>query len=145
MNLRQLFLSFDGRINRAQFWLVTLVALLALAPAGYASYVDPMAFTDATVVPVLGGIAAVAGIYLLLSGGVKRLHDRNKSGAWLLLFGPGAAAIQWVGDLIAYDLVMLAFSVASFAISVWYFVETGFLRGTRGANEYGPDPATHPA
>ena len=31
-------------------------------------------------------------------------------------------------------------SVAAFAISVWLFVEIGFLRGTQGPNRFGPDP-----
>jgi uncharacterized membrane protein YhaH (DUF805 family) len=31
-------------------------------------------------------------------------------------------------------------SVAAAAISVWLFVEIGFLRGTQGPNRFGPDP-----
>lgn len=34
------------------------------------------------------------------------------------------------------------FSLASFAVSIWGLVELGFLRGTPGPNQYGPDPIT---
>jgi uncharacterized membrane protein YhaH (DUF805 family) len=30
--------------------------------------------------------------------------------------------------------------VAAFALSIWGLVEIGFLRGTVGPNQYGPDP-----
>ncbi len=33
-----------------------------------------------------------------------------------------------------------AVDVFNFVISLWYFVWLGFFRGTRGANQYGPDP-----
>ena len=46
----------------------------------------------------------------------KRLHDRAKAPAWFLLL-----LIPIVGPL-------------------WVFVELACLRGTRGENQYGPDP-----
>jgi uncharacterized membrane protein YhaH (DUF805 family) len=33
-----------------------------------------------------------------------------------------------------------AVDVFNFIVSLWYFVWLGFFRGTRGANQYGPDP-----
>jgi len=50
---------------------------------------------------------------------VKRCHDRGKSG-WFMLIG----LIPIVG--------------------LWYLIEVGFLEGTAGGNEYGPDPAYEP-
>jgi uncharacterized membrane protein YhaH (DUF805 family) len=35
---------------------------------------------------------------------------------------------------------MFVFAIAGFAISIWALVELGFLRGTSGPNDYGPDP-----
>ena len=43
------------------------------------------------------GVALIAYIPLIVSGlavGIKRLHDRDKSGWWLLLFYLGAASDQ---------------------------------------------------
>jgi uncharacterized membrane protein YhaH (DUF805 family) len=36
-------------------------------------------------------------------------------------------------------------SLASLAISIWGLVELGFLRGTVGPNQYGPDPLQTPS
>jgi uncharacterized membrane protein YhaH (DUF805 family) len=33
-----------------------------------------------------------------------------------------------------------AAGLAAFVISVWLFVQIGFLRGTQGPNRFGPDP-----
>jgi len=30
--------------------------------------------------------------------------------------------------------------LAAFVVSVWLFVQIGFLRGTQGPNRFGPDP-----
>ena len=82
--------------------------------------------------------------------GIKRLHDRDKSGWWLLVFylvpsllfgigtlvffyGVGAEA---VGGMIGGGIVYLL----GFAVLVWAFVELGCLRGTLGPNRFGPDP-----
>ena len=32
------------------------------------------------------------------------------------------------------------FSAALLIVGIWYLIELGFLRGTVGSNEYGPDP-----
>ncbi len=47
---------------------------------------------------------------------MKRYHDRNKSGWWVLI-----VFVPVIGGL-------------------WYLIECGFLRGTPGPNNYGPDP-----
>ena len=41
--------------------------------------------------------------------------------------------------LLWYALAAAAI-LAAFAISVWLFVEIGFLKGTEGPNRFGPDP-----
>ncbi|TGR16409.1 DUF805 domain-containing protein, partial [Mesorhizobium sp. M8A.F.Ca.ET.197.01.1.1] len=46
----------------------------------------------------------------------KRWHDRNKSGWWTLI-----GLIPIIGG-------------------IWLLIELGILEGTRGANQYGPDP-----
>ena len=70
--------------------------------------------------------------------GAKRLHDRDKSAWWLVLFyvGPGIASA--IGN--EMENMGLVLHVVGFAITVWAFVELGCLRGTVGPNQYGPDP-----
>jgi len=73
----------------------------------------------------------------------KRMHDRNRSGWWLLLvYGPPAALaiaierLHWNPALpvlgIALDVLVLP--------AAWAFVELFCLRGTPGPNRYGPEP-----
>ena len=39
---------------------------------------------------------------------------------------------------------MTIFSLASASVSIYMIVELGFLRGTPGPNQYGPDPLAAP-
>ncbi len=75
----------------------------------------------------------------------ERLHDRDKSAWWLVVFylAPGmlsqfAKAAWFAGSAGAVLHYMLA--LAGFAITAWGFVEIGCRRGTAGSNTYGPDP-----
>jgi uncharacterized membrane protein YhaH (DUF805 family) len=68
----------------------------------------------------VGGILMlVFGLVMLWSSlaiQVKRWHDRDKSAWWLLM------------------------NFVPFIGAIWVLVECGFLRGTEGQNNYGPDP-----
>src|ERR1700730_7281164 len=88
-------------------------------------------------------LASIIFIALFVSGfaiGIKRLHDRNKSGWWLLLFylGPAILSVVRVGLRAATGSggLRIVFSLASLAVSIWALVELGCLRGTVGANKY---------
>ena len=122
--MQSLLFSFQGRINRAKFWLVhvamwvvvAIVFSVILGSAAMSS--DPQA--------ALQSVGAVGGIILLvvytlalwigLAIAAKRWHDRNKTAWWILI-----VFVPVVGGL-------------------WYLIECGFLRGTTGPNKYGPDP-----
>lgn len=117
--MQKLF-SFQGRISRSKFWLfgigISLVVSLpsalfipALAFMGFSSTVALMGFIFLCVLTILGLIISVAT-------GVKRFHDRDKSGWWILI-----ALIPVIGFF-------------------WILVECGFLKGTTGANSFGEDP-----
>jgi len=76
-----------------------------------------------------------------LAIGVKRLHDRDRSGWWIVLlyFGPtvlGAAQNSAESGTLASILL----GIGAFAVSICALVELGFLRGTRGPNRFGTDP-----
>jgi uncharacterized membrane protein YhaH (DUF805 family) len=68
---------------------------------------------------------------------IKRLHDRDKSGLWVLVFYLLPGVIGNIGPYTGLDIV---FQVVSLALSIWALIELGFLRGTSGRNPYGPDP-----
>jgi uncharacterized membrane protein YhaH (DUF805 family) len=106
-----LLFQFDGRINRAKFWLVWVVLYVFFA------IVWGVAFrSDSSALVSLAGLLGLASIWPYLAVGVKRYHDHDKSGWWLLV-----GLIPLIGFF-------------------WLLIELGFLAGTDGPNQYGPDP-----
>lgn len=137
MSIGALLFSFQGRINRKPYWLAGLAATVLMALI--------LIFASSVMVAGGGGVG-IGGLALLvlvlsvpfiwvgLALGAKRLHDRNRSAWWLLIFYllPGildAAGQMWV-----------VFRLAGAVVSLWGLIELGFLRGTSGPNAYGPDP-----
>jgi uncharacterized membrane protein YhaH (DUF805 family) len=131
MDWGNLFTSFQGRVSRQPFWLgllglliiqwivgLVLGAVLGISMMGN---IDPnmtpeqaMSQSMSGLVPLL--IISLIFLYPTLAVYTKRWHDRNKSGWWsLILFVP-----------------IIGF--------FWWLIECGFLRGTEGMNDYGPDP-----
>lgn len=122
--MTNLLFSFQGRINRAKFWLIAVgifvVEMIVFAAVGGSAAMseDPQK-AMASIGPV-GGLVLlvvfVVAFWISLAAGVKRFHDRNKSGWWVLI-----VFVPVIGGL-------------------WYLIECGFLKGTTGPNTYGPDP-----
>lgn len=148
MSMSQLLFSFSGRLNRKPYWLTTLCVVLIFLLLIVVVFAVGGASILAGDLSALGGmifillLAYIPLLWIGLALGVKRLHDRNKSGWWLLLFWFVPAILQGVGEQIGD--VGIALSLAGFAISIWGLVVIGFLRGTVGPNQYGPDPLEGP-
>ena len=144
MSMTQLLFSFQGRLNRKPYWMtaiaitVLMLVLIAIAIAFFAER------------EIGAGIAVVAVIALLyipliwvgLAVGAKRLHDRDKSAWWLLLFYAVPSVLSSAAERMEGGGLIL--HLVSFAITIWAIVELGFLRGTIGPNRYGPDPLPSP-
>ncbi len=92
--MTSLLFSFQGRINRAKFWLVHLaifvVEAIVLSLLGGTAAI--MSGDYERVIVVFGGasgavwtIVAVLAFWISLAVGVKRWHDRNKTGWWMLI------------------------------------------------------------
>lgn len=113
--------SFDGRIRRIEYFLSGIVGGIVFGIAwtlGIGTLIlgAGMGSAGGSILGILIGIAAlVASMWFSLAQGVKRLHDLNKSGWWILL-----CCIPFVGWIFA--LYML------------------FADGTVGPNQYGEDP-----
>ncbi len=116
--MKELYLNFNGRINRKKLLLGAL-PLVALSAAAVA--VD--AVTGSSVIRINNslsyGVAQLISIVLLIvpyyALSVKRLHDRDRSG-WLALLG----------------FVPL--------LNLWIAAEIFFLKGTPGNNKFGQNP-----
>jgi uncharacterized membrane protein YhaH (DUF805 family) len=127
--MKQFLFSAQGRFNRASFWKAILYYIGAGVAVGILVTLLWMIFPGEIKEDGSYSVSGVIAVpYLLLifgyivaltwSGivvGIKRYHDRNKSGLWILI-----QFVPLVGTL-------------------WYFIETGFLAGTPGMNRFGPD------
>jgi uncharacterized membrane protein YhaH (DUF805 family) len=140
MPMSQLLFSFQGRLNRKPYWMTILaitVIVLVLIVLALVMFGERDFWAGGALLAVLV-IIYIPLIWIGLAIGAKRLHDRDKSAWWLLLFylvpSVLSAAANHAGD------VGFILHLASFAITVWAFVELGCLRGTVGSNRYGPDP-----
>jgi len=94
---------------------------------------------------ILATIFAVPGIWSTSVLGIKRLHDRNKTGWWMVpvwlvpSFLDRASSVAERGGNFMLQVICIAISVA---VGLWIFVEFFCLRGTIGPNPYGDDPVT---
>src|SRR5258707_15588716 len=82
MDFVNIFITYSGRINRAKFWIGELII-------GVISRGLVMTAFFAGRGTTISFIANIANLLVVISGfgvGVKRLHDRNKSGWFILLF-----------------------------------------------------------
>jgi uncharacterized membrane protein YhaH (DUF805 family) len=137
-----LLFGFEGRIGRLHCFLGFLAFC---AVFGFLSGIAE----DATVgTGDIGRYVALVfivgtGIWMHAAITIKRLHDRDRSAWWYLIysvlpFGLFIAAI-YLYTARAYEAATILF-VLSFAGLIWAIVELGFRRGTPGPNRYGPSP-----
>ena len=154
------YADFSGRSRRMEFWMWQLfqiivyfvvIILVMVAGGGAMMTGDPTALAAAG-----GGIMIIIllyGLYVLgvlipsIAVAVRRLHDTNRTGWWVLapiapyilmiLAGvmvaasPDSAGVAGVLALVC----LLAVIVLGLVLLVFYFLE-----GTKGPNQYGPDP-----
>ena len=141
MDWGHLFFKFNGRTNRAKFWIAGLIFAVINVVMAIFGYVADQSVIFQAVNSMLGIVMLISSIAV----GVKRLHDRNKSGWYLLLFyfvpGVVAALSVLIGEFVEdSSIIATVLALVAFALVVWAFVEMGCLRGTIGVNQYGPDP-----
>lgn len=149
MAWQSLLFGFRGRINRAKYWLALLVFLIADIALGLVGWVLGNGFTFQVLSFVVNLALFIGGIAVC----IKRLHDRDRSGWWLMLFYFGPFVFVLIGGFIfwaAADAVGMSAEwsylglrlciVGGFALLIWGFVEIGCRRGTAGYNRFGPDP-----
>jgi uncharacterized membrane protein YhaH (DUF805 family) len=141
MDFINLFIKFSGRINRAKYWIAVAVGFVVSTLFNALAYIADQSTTMQTVNALVGIPLAIFACAI----GIKRLHDRNKSGWYLLLFYVlpmvlflGSVMIGMLPDGPSIIAGVMAF--LSLAILLWTFIELGCLRGTIGQNKYGPDP-----
>lgn len=136
--LREKFITFSGRASRSEYWYFVLFYFLVFVGSMLAMFMVGSldAFMDGDVSSMFSGFSAIIPIALVLFGLgiiipgiavlVRRFHDVGLSGWWYLA-SILVSVIPVIGEA--------AGGIASIAV----FVIT-LLKGTTGANKYGPDP-----
>ncbi len=150
MDFTSLLFSFNGRINRAKWWLAILIYFVISVIIGILMFMAGQGM----IMQVISIIVQIAIFISGLAAGAKRLHDRNKSGWWLVLFYVLPIVLFGIGMVIAIagvaggsgsaGVLGIVLYVAGFGVLIWALVELGCLRGTVGPNQYGPDPLAGP-
>ena len=132
----QRYFDFSGRSTRAELWWWSLFTNLV------------------QLIPLIGGVIALAALIPSIAVTSRRLHDIGKTGWWQLLFWI-ASIIAWSasisflfvglmaseegdssGFLFLLSGVALVVAIAVIAIAIKWFVR----KGDEGPNKYGPDP-----
>ncbi len=108
------YATFEGRARRKEYWFFVLFNVLAIIVLEILDVVLGT-FSQETGFGLLSGLYAIAVLLPSLAVTVRRLHDTDRSGWWILInFIPLIGAI-----------VLLIFTL---------------LDGTPGSNRFGPNP-----
>ena len=115
-HLKYLYMSPQGRINRQRIWIGFLLLGLAMIPVVIIWVILLSVGAFLAVIGTLIYIAAIIGISIAeIMVYIKRAHDRNHTGWYILL-----TMIPLIGIIWSIELL--------------------FFKGTEGTNQYGEDP-----
>jgi len=95
------YATFTGRARRKEYWMFVLVNFLISVVVGV---IDG-------VIGCMGGLSLVYSLAVMIPGlavGVRRLHDTNRSGWWMLI-----ALVPFVGAIWLLVLMVLDSSLGS--------------------------------
>ena len=156
----KLFFSFEGRISRRMYlWSILALQLIVvsvlLVSAAIVSGLRGEPPSDGHIsggtvgVLICGGVIMTALCWVIMALYIKRLHDRNRSGWWLL-----AGLIIYLGlEIVAATfhlgttdgsegstssvLIILIVSAVSIVFGLWISIELVFFSGKSVPNKYG--------
>lgn len=145
----QKYFKFSGRSTRAEFWWWFLFITITggVVSISVTLYISSLTSSAANAVLAVSGIIIwFTRLVSSLAIVVRRLHDINRTGWWLLLFS--------VGNFLEFVPGLLFGSVGPYyRSSIWYLIYLlmslilviviivyACKRGDKGPNKYGPDP-----
>ena len=139
----RLLFGFRGRISRAMWWVAMLVAIVFMFLVGF-----PLAFLvlprieNADIVVFLYWSTLFLGTLTHFAINIKRLHDRNRSGWWQILYFIVLSLFPYScsreGAL--YIQENPAIPLLLFVGFIYPVVQIFFLPGNKEKNRYGPPP-----
>ena len=155
------YVQFSGRSRRKEYWMYILfIVIVSLVlsildgalglggrnTAGSTAVAGGFGYGASTRGGVLSNIFSLATIIPSLAVAVRRLHDTDRSGWWILLplvpilIGFSAMFAGFAGGvssslMIVGGVAFLAAFICGIVLLIWYCTD-----GTRGPNRYGDDP-----
>jgi uncharacterized membrane protein YhaH (DUF805 family) len=171
MNWTWYLFGFTGRINRARMWLSLLIILCWMIFLGVLTMasgivsggketsfgfdiddifrvVDPASYRSLSwaYVPTLLikiiGTSLFAWVHFATS--IKRLHDRDKSGFWMLPFFVYPGLYNQFAERLPDSWLDQVLPLIAFVLCIWGFVEMYCLKGSPKTNRFGPNPLLRP-
>ena len=130
-----------GRLSRRAYHRQLIGTLLLVVVSGsIAILVASMEARSAALIVVAAGTIG-AGAFVTVAT-VRRLHDRGRTGWWLLpnafVTVAGFAPIETLAD--AYPVAVIVATLAMTGFNLWFLIETVGLAGMAGSNRYGLEP-----
>jgi uncharacterized membrane protein YhaH (DUF805 family) len=109
----EILFSFKGRIGRQTYWLNYLGMMVIFSMIFFALIWALGGQTESPIFSIMTLVLYIPIIWISFALTVKRWHDRNKSGWWLLII-----FVPLIGP-------------------IWSFIENGCLAGDVESNNYG--------
>ena len=105
---------FNGRARRKEFWMFTLFSIIASLILAAIDRIIGTTYNNGTS-GILQNIYSLAVLLPTIGVGIRRMHDTNRSGWWILI--NLIPCIGWI-----------------------WFIVLAAQEGNAGDNQYGPDP-----
>lgn len=133
------YAEFTGRSRRKEYWMYILLLIVLMVVA---TLIERMLGLTGMVGPYgpLTALIALGTLVPSIAVGIRRLHDTNRSGWWLLiLYAPAIISmlLPMLGIInLSLAMILSIVSLIGLIVLIVFFV----MEGTKGPNQYGPDP-----
>lgn len=158
-----IFTGFAGRINRAKWWLGTIILavigiilyFILMAVMGPGALTDPAQMASfMRTIAIIQLILVVILAYPTTALMMKRLNDRDRPSYFAYIFW-APTVLSILGALTGLTTTTVdmggvqmptqsglgwVVAILGLAIGIWALIELGILKGTDGPNQHGPDP-----
>jgi uncharacterized membrane protein YhaH (DUF805 family) len=83
MTAMKKYVLFQGRSRRSEYWYFYLVQIIMAVVAGFADGL--LGLSSQTGTGPIGGLISLVHLLPTIAAGIRRMHDINHSGWWLLV------------------------------------------------------------
>lgn len=134
------YAEFNGRSRRKEYWMYVLLLVVVGIVIGIIEGILGLRQMIAGVYGPLSLLFMLGTLVPSLAVGVRRLHDTDRSGWWLMI-GYGPMILSMLLPLLGMAglglaMIVMILALVGFVVLLIFMV----MEGTRGPNQYGPDP-----